>query len=292
MVSKKIVGVLACLVFAASGCATGAGQNRASTTCLVIGGLLGGGAGAGAGSANSGNNEPREGVGAVLGVVVGLGLASIFCKPEAAAIAPTARASAMPSSGAPPLSVELRAVANDTDGSVVTYMWDFGDGTTGEGQQVTHTYATAGSYEPLVTVTDNSGLTGSASTAVSVVVQKVAPPPPPTIRKIVLRGVNFDFDKADIRADAQVILDTAVEVLNENSGVGVEVGAHTDATGPDAYNQSLSERRARAVRDYLVRGGVSGGRLTIHGFGASQPIADNSTRDGRAQNRRVELIVR
>jgi OOP family OmpA-OmpF porin len=72
----------------------------------------------------------------------------------------------------------------------------------------------------------------------------------------------------------------------------VEVQAHTDATGPDAYNQSLSERRARAVRDYLVRGGVSGGRLTIQGFGASQPLADNSTRDGRAQNRRVELIVR
>ena len=291
MVSKKIVGALACLVFAASGCATGAGPNRASTTCLVIGGLLGAGAGAGAGSANRGNDEPREGVGAVLGVVVGLGLASIFCAPEAAAIAPTARASAAPSSGAPPLSVELGAVGNDTDGSVVKYMWDFGDGTTGEGQLVTHTYATAGRYEPLVTVTDNSGLTGSASTAVSVAAQKAAPPPPIS-RKIVLRGVNFDFDKADIRPDAQVILDTAVEVLNENSLVGVEVGAHTDATGPDVYNQSLSERRARAVRDYLVRGGVSGDRLTTQGLGASQPVADNSTRDGRAQNRRVELIVR
>jgi OOP family OmpA-OmpF porin len=291
MVSKKIVGALACLVFAASGCATGAGPNGRSTTCLVIGGLLGAGAGAGAGSANNGNDEPREGVGAVLGVVVGLGLASIFCAREAAAIAPTTRASATPSSGAPPLTVELRAVGNDTDGSVVKYLWDFGDGTTGEGQQVTHTYATAGRYEPLVTVTDNSGLTGSASTAVSVAAQKAAPPPP-TSRKIVLRDVHFDFDKADIRPDAQVILDTTVEVLNENSGVGVQVGAHTDATGTDAYNQSLSERRARAVRDYLVRGGVSGGRLTIQGLGASQPVADNSTRDGRAQNRRVELIVR
>jgi OOP family OmpA-OmpF porin len=291
MVSKKIVGALASVVFAASGCATGAGPNRPSTTCLVIGGLVGGGAGAAAGNANNSDDEPRTAVGAVLGVVAGLGLASIFCAPKAAAMAPTPRASATPSSGMPPLTVELRAVGNDTDGSVVKYLWDFGDGTTGEGQNVTHTYATAGRYEPRVTVTDNSGLTGSVSTAVSVAALK-ATPPPPTSRKIVLRGVNFDFDKADIRPDAQIILDTAAEVLNENSGVDVQVGAHTDATGTNAYNQSLSERRARAVRDYLVRGGVSGGRLTIQGLGASQPVADNSTRDGRAQNRRVELIVR
>ncbi|HIF92475.1 MAG: OmpA family protein [Myxococcales bacterium] len=291
MVSKKIVGALTCLVFAASGCATGAGPNGRSTTCLVIGGLLGAGAGVAAGNANHGSDEPREGVGAILGVVAGLGLALFLCAPEAAAVAPTARASATPSSGAPPLTVELRAVGNDTDGSVVKYMWDFGDGTTGEGRQVTHTYATAGRYAPRVTVTDKSGLTGSDSTAVRVAAQKAAPPPP-TSRKIVLRGVNFDFDKADIRPDAQVILDAAVEVLNENSGVRVQVVGYTDATGPDAYSQSLSERRARAVRDYLVRGGVSGGRLTTQGLGKSQPVADNSTRDGRAQNRRVELNAR
>ncbi len=116
-----------------------------------------------------------------------------------------------------------------------------------------------------------------------------APAPAPAPARIVLRGVNFDFDKADIRPDAQVILDSAAEILNVNSSTRVEVAGHTDATGPDDYNQGLSERRARSVVSYLVEKGVSADRLTPVGYGESRPVADNSTRDGRAQNRRVEL---
>jgi OOP family OmpA-OmpF porin len=120
-----------------------------------------------------------------------------------------------------------------------------------------------------------------------------APPPPPAPApapaRIVLRGVNFDFDKADIRPDAQVILDSAAEILKENPSTRVEVAGHTDSTGPDDYNQGLSERRARSVVNYLVDKGVSADRLTPVGHGESQPVADNGTRDGRAQNRRVEL---
>jgi outer membrane protein OmpA-like peptidoglycan-associated protein len=116
-------------------------------------------------------------------------------------------------------------------------------------------------------------------------------PPPPTRRKIVLRGVNFDFDKSDVRADAQVILNEAITVLQEERGIAVSVEGHTDDRGTDEYNQRLAVRRAAAVRDYLVAGGVAADRLSIAGFGEARPVATNDTDDGRAQNRRVELRI-
>jgi OOP family OmpA-OmpF porin len=120
-----------------------------------------------------------------------------------------------------------------------------------------------------------------------------APPPAPMERgeRIVLRGVNFDFDKATIRPDAAVILDEAASILNRNPGPRIRVAGHTDSTGPEAYNQVLSERRADAVKQYLVGQGVSASRLETVGYGESNPIASNETRDGRALNRRVELQV-
>jgi outer membrane protein OmpA-like peptidoglycan-associated protein len=108
-----------------------------------------------------------------------------------------------------------------------------------------------------------------------------------------LRGVNFDFDKADIRPDAEVVLDEAAvlvaDLLRECPGQSLSVEGHTDAIGSDAYNQSLSERRAAAVMDYLAGKGVSSAQLSAKGFGESAPIAANDTADGRALNRRVEL---
>ena len=119
-----------------------------------------------------------------------------------------------------------------------------------------------------------------------------APPPSEGVReRIVLRGVNFDFDKADIRGDAAVILDEAASILNRSRRASVRVEGHTDSTGPAAYNQGLSERRAAAVKRYLVEHGVSASRLQTVGFGEGSPISGNDTRDGRALNRRVELQV-
>ena len=124
-----------------------------------------------------------------------------------------------------------------------------------------------------------------------------APPPPapaptPSVqKKIVLRGVNFDFDKATIRADAVPILREAATMLKENSAVQVSVEGHTDSVGSDEYNLKLSLRRAAAVKDFLVSEGVAVGRLSTRGFGAAQPVASNDSADGRAQNRRVELKV-
>jgi len=118
-----------------------------------------------------------------------------------------------------------------------------------------------------------------------------APAPPPVKKKIVLRGVNFDFDKATIRKDAAPVLDEAVATLKEASGLNVSVEGHTDSMGSDEYNEKLSQRRAGAVRDYLADHGVSASRMTVQGFGESKPVASNDTDEGRAQNRRVELRV-
>jgi OOP family OmpA-OmpF porin len=118
---------------------------------------------------------------------------------------------------------------------------------------------------------------------------KPAPAPAPVEEKIVLRGVNFDFNKADIRPDAAVILDEAATILNENPGRNVSVGGYTDSVGAEDYNQKLSERRAASVKDYLVGKGVSASRLTTMGYGETNPVASNDTADGRALNRRVEL---
>jgi OOP family OmpA-OmpF porin len=115
--------------------------------------------------------------------------------------------------------------------------------------------------------------------------------PPPVAKKIVLRGVNFDFDKSNIRADAAPILKEAATILKDNATLKVSVEGHTDSKGTDDYNLKLSMRRAAAVKAFLVKDGVADARLRTRGLGESQPVATNDTEDGRAQNRRVELKV-
>ncbi len=109
--------------------------------------------------------------------------------------------------------------------------------------------------------------------------------------KIVLRGLNFDFDKATIRSDGKSVLDEAVRILKEHPDIRISVEGHTDAVGTDAYNQRLSERRAQAVAAYLAAGGIARSRMGVEGFGESKPVASNETEDGRAQNRRVEFGI-
>lgn len=109
--------------------------------------------------------------------------------------------------------------------------------------------------------------------------------------KIVLRGVNFDFNKANLTSNARTILDGVSSALTAAPGVNVEVGGHTDAKGSDEYNQKLSEKRAASVEQYLIGSGIDSSRMTSQGYGESQPVADNETDEGRELNRRVELKV-
>jgi OOP family OmpA-OmpF porin len=124
------------------------------------------------------------------------------------------------------------------------------------------------------------------------IVAQAAPAPVPTSKKIILRGVNFDFDKSTLRADAIPILDEAARTLKTESSLQVSVEGHTDSRGTDAYNDALSLRRANTVLTYLGDHGVDRSRLTVVGHGEAKPVASNDTDDGRAQNRRVELSVK
>ncbi|MFD1787730.1 OmpA family protein [Sphingomonas floccifaciens] len=104
-------------------------------------------------------------------------------------------------------------------------------------------------------------------------------------------GITFGYDRADIAPQFRPTLDQVADVLREYRQTYVDVYGHTDSTGSDAYNQTLSERRATAVADYLAGRGVESARLGTRGFGKSQPIASNATEDGRAANRRVEIKI-
>ncbi|NND45220.1 MAG: OmpA family protein [Xanthomonadales bacterium] len=104
-----------------------------------------------------------------------------------------------------------------------------------------------------------------------------------------MKNVHFAFDSAQLTSKSKASLDDALQILKRHEELVVEVAGHTDSVGSDSYNQALSQRRASAVRDYLVANGIAAGRLTAKGYGESEPVADNSTDEGRAQNRRVEL---
>ena len=116
-----------------------------------------------------------------------------------------------------------------------------------------------------------------------------APMPIPMQERIVLRGINFDFDKAIIKPEFMPVLDVARDILKERPDLKVVVEGHTCNIGTDAYNQKLSERRAKAVYEYLVKKGVNAGNLSTVGLGETQPMADNKTESGRQLNRRVEF---
>jgi OOP family OmpA-OmpF porin len=114
--------------------------------------------------------------------------------------------------------------------------------------------------------------------------------PAPTKEQIVLHGI-VDFDESAVRADSIGAIQEAADMLKEHGNLGVVVEGHTDSSGDATYNQKLSLQRAEAVRDYLMKFGVDKGRIVVIGKGASEPIASNETRAGRAQNRRVVLVI-
>ena len=109
---------------------------------------------------------------------------------------------------------------------------------------------------------------------------------------VILEGVNFEFDSAQLRPDAIEILDEAVTVLKRRKDINLDVVGHTCSIGTKLYNQGLSERRAKSVYDYFASHGIATERLTTQGFGETKPAYSNATREGRAKNRRVELHVK
>jgi len=143
--------------------------------------------------------------------------------------------------------------------------------------------------------TPATGIAGCDGVPAPVAQAAPAAPPPvvaPAVQRVVLNADTFfDFDKAVIKTEGRQVLDqVAAQVAQLNLETLIATG-HTDSTGPAAYNQGLSERRANAVKAYLVEKGIPTDRIYVEGKGASQPIASNATREGRAQNRRVEIEI-
>jgi OOP family OmpA-OmpF porin len=108
---------------------------------------------------------------------------------------------------------------------------------------------------------------------------------------VILSGVNFEFNRAQLTPNAETILNGVAETLISSPGFTVELQGHTDSKGSDSFNMNLSQNRAKSVKTYLISSGVASNRLTARGYGEEQPVASNDSSDGRAQNRRVELKV-
>ena len=104
--------------------------------------------------------------------------------------------------------------------------------------------------------------------------------------------IRFESGRAIIDQDSAGLLDRLIEIAMRCPAADIEIAGHTDADGEDAFNQALSEKRAQAVLDYLVKAGLPASRFTPVGYGSSQPVAPNDTEEGKAQNRRIDFVVR
>jgi OmpA-OmpF porin, OOP family len=111
--------------------------------------------------------------------------------------------------------------------------------------------------------------------------------------ELLVKGkIRFESGRADIVPDSAGLLDRLIETALRCPNVNIEIAGHTDADGDDAANKTLSEKRAQAVMDFLVKAGLPADRFTAVGYGSAQPVAANDTDEGKAQNRRIEFVVR
>ena len=132
-------------------------------------------------------------------------------------------------------------------------------------------------HERIVLVTPGAGMQSEMEQALS------------TVREYITRGIHFDFDKATIRSTSNGLLNDIATTMKNNPLWTLQITGHTNSIGEPAYNKKLSQKRADAVKAALAKRGISSGRLTTAGAGASDPVASNKTLEGRAQNRRVVL---
>jgi OOP family OmpA-OmpF porin len=122
------------------------------------------------------------------------------------------------------------------------------------------------------------------------------PPPPPPEKKVekidITQKIQFEFGKATLKPASFPVLDYVVQVMTSRPGIKlVQIEGHTDAIGDAERNRVLSQQRAQAVLEYLVKKGIARTRLTAKGFGPDKPIATNDTEPGREANRRVEFSI-
>jgi len=200
---------------------------------------------------------------------------------------PTVRATCDPCTVEVGKTSTVTADAQDPDGDALTYQW-----TTPAGSLTSPTSRVSPWTAPMqpgpvrVTVTVNDGHGGTASDVVTIQVVQPAPV------NYTFEDVHFDFDRYTLLPDALRILDEAVRAMQTNPNLRLEIEGHTCNIGTAEYNLALGERRANAVRDYLVSRGIGADRLRTVSYGEERPKFDNSREETRRLNRRAALVVR
>jgi peptidoglycan-associated lipoprotein len=192
-----------------------------------------------------------------------------------------------------PCSVEVgksstvTATAQDSIGCAVTYRWTTPTGTLAQPSERV-TLWTAPNQEGSVPVTVTVTCPTDNKTASDTVNIQVTRPP---VRTITFEDVYFDFDRYSLRPEATRVLDEAVTALRENATLRVEIEGHTCSIGTAEYNLALGDRRANAVKDYLVSRGIAADRLRSVSYGEERPKYDNAREETRRLNRRAALVV-
>jgi outer membrane protein OmpA-like peptidoglycan-associated protein len=200
---------------------------------------------------------------------------------------------------APSVSISVSPISIDK-GQCTTLSWSSTDASSASIDQGVGSVNPGGSKQvcPSSTTTYTINATGkggsrTASTTVTVNPPPAPKPAPKVIDRLVLH-VNFDFDKSVVREADVAELQKAIDFVKKYPGYKIAIEGHTDSKGSDKYNQALSERRAAAVKDYLLKHGMMDTHkdmIMSRGYGESKPIADNKTEKGRFENRRVEILV-
>ena len=183
-------------------------------------------------------------------------------------------------------SSTLTADARDPDGDVLTYRWTAPTGTLAspaERQSLWTAPQQEGTVPVTVTVDDGKG--GTASDTVNI--QVIRPP----VRSYTFEDVHFDFDRYSLRPEATRVLDEAIAAMKQDATLRLTIEGHTCNIGTAEYNLALGERRANAVRDYLVSNGIAANRLQTVSYGEERPKYDNSREETRRLNRRAALVV-
>jgi peptidoglycan-associated lipoprotein len=183
-------------------------------------------------------------------------------------------------------SSTVTATGQDPDGDTLTYRWTAPTGTLANPAE-RQTLWTAPQQEGAVpvTVTVNDGKGGTASDTVNIQVVR------PTPRTYTFEDVHFDFDRYTLRPEATRVLDEAVAALRDDATLRVTIEGHTCNIGTAEYNLALGDRRANAVKEYLVSRGVTADRLQTVSYGEERPKYDNAREETRRLNRRAALVV-
>jgi outer membrane protein OmpA-like peptidoglycan-associated protein len=180
----------------------------------------------------------------------------------------------------------VTATGQDPDGDMLTYRWTAPTGalaTPGQAQTVWTAPQQPGSVPLTVTVDDGKGGTASATVNITVT--------PAPARTYTFEDVHFDFDRYSLRPEATRVLDEAVEAMKQDAMLRLQIEGHTCNIGTAEYNLALGDRRANAVRDYLMSRGVTADRLTTVSYGEERPRYDNAREETRRLNRRAALVV-